>query len=82
MDSYTCLPNLKKVYIEALTRFSPMNHAGIFNTTSLFQGCVLGAASGIRKDKQNPHSKDRGEGVRSLQVLGQLTYLQAVMSFQ
>ena len=62
MDPYTCLPNLKKVYIEALTGFSHMNHAGVFNTASPSQGFVFGAASGIRKDKQNPHSKDRGEG--------------------
>lgn len=39
--------------------------AGVLNTATLPQGCVLAAASGRAKAKQNPHSKDGGGGVIS-----------------
>lgn len=52
---------------ETLTVLSRVYCAGVFNTTSLSQGYILGATSESRKDKQNPHPKDR-EGVRSLRV--------------
>ena len=52
---------------EALSGLSHIYHAGVFNITSTSQGSVLGAASGSRKHKWNPHSKE-GEGVRSLRV--------------
>lgn len=62
---------------EALTGFSHVYCAGILNTTSLFQGCVLGAAaSGSEKGKWNPHSKDRESGKEPqsawVQLIGQL----------
>lgn len=51
-----------KVCIEAITNFCHVYHAGVLNTTSLSQGCVLGAAPGIEKGKQNLHSQERGWG--------------------
>lgn len=58
------LPNVKSLFIEALTGFSR-----IYHTTSLSQGCVVGAASGSRKGQQNPHSKDR-EGMGAFECPG------------
>ena len=46
-----------KVYTEALTGFSHINHADGLNITSVSQGCVLGAVSRSGKGKQNPYSK-------------------------
>ena len=51
-----------KVYIEALTEFNHIHHLDDLSTTSLYQGYVLGANSGSREGKWNPHSKDRGRG--------------------
>ena len=44
-----------EVYKEALTGCRLIYWAGVFNTTSLSQGCVFGAASGNGKGKRNPH---------------------------
>ena len=79
MDTLTCLLTESYKLNRNLNRFSHMYCAGVLNTISLAQGCVLGAASGSGKGKQNPHSKD-GEGVRSSE--GQLTSQPVVMSFQ
>lgn len=58
--SLHCPPNLNSL-IEALTGFRHMYCPDGLSTTSLTQGCVLGAVSGGRKGRQNPHSKG-GEG--------------------
>ena len=51
-----------KIYTEGLTRLSHAPQACVLITTSWSQGYNLGAAPGSRKGKQNPHSKDWGEG--------------------
>ena len=71
-----------KVYIEDLTGFSHVCHADILHTTSLSQGHVLGAASGNRKDKQNPHSKDRRGSEEAMTAQVQLTGQPTLMSFE
>lgn len=65
-----------KAYEEAFPGLSHVYHSGVFNTTLLSQGCVLGTASGERERKQNPHSIDWGEceelSVTWVQFMGQL----------
>lgn len=51
-----------KVFKEAFTGFSHIYHVGVFNTASLSQGYVLGAASGSGKNKQNHIPKTGEEG--------------------
>lgn len=55
---------------------------GVLNTTSLSQGCVLGAASGSETGKWDPRPKDSGGGeeplITQVQFMGHLI----VMSFQ
>lgn len=71
-----------KVYKEALTVLSHVYHAGVFNTMSLSQGCVHGAAPGSRKDQQNPHSKDGvGGGAEPPRARVQLPAHLEIMSF-
>lgn len=56
----TC--QILKAYKQTLPGVSHVSHAGVLNTTSLSQGCVLGAASESRRGKQKSPSKDRGTG--------------------
>lgn len=61
---------------EALTGFSHTPGPDSLTTTSLSQGCVLGAAFGCGEDKQGTHSKDmggrRGPPIDRLQISGQV----------
>lgn len=64
-----------KVYIEALTGLSHVDHPDGLKTTFLCQGCVLGAASGDREGKKYTYSKDRGgigePPITYIQLVGQ-----------
>lgn len=71
-----------KVYKEASTRSSHIYRASALSTTLLSPGCVLAAASGSRKGKQNSHPIDRGDGGKEPpKVPGQLTGQSAVTFF-
>lgn len=59
------LPMLK-IYAGDLTRLNHVCSVGVFITTSLSQGYVLGAALGSRRAKQNPHLKDWGRNEETL----------------
>lgn len=56
-----------KVYIKALTGFSPVHHQDGLNNALLSQGCVLRAASSIGKTSKT-HILKTGKEVRSLQL--------------
>lgn len=57
-----------KVYIGALIGFSHVHHPDDVSTTFLSQDDILGAATGMERDKQNTHSKD-SERIGRLQLL-------------
>lgn len=69
------LARILKVYIEALTGLSHVDHPDGLKTTFLCQGCVLGAASGNREGKKYTYSKDRGgigePPITHIQLVGQ-----------
>lgn len=65
---------------QAQTVLSHVFHAVVFNTISPSQGYALGAASGGRKGKQNPPSKDRERGEEPPSPWFQLQGQFAVMS--
>lgn len=71
-----------RVYKEAHARFSHVYRACVVNTTSLSQGCVLGADPGSGKVKGNPHSKHRGGGEDPVITGAHLTGQLVVTSFQ
>lgn len=79
MDKRTCPPHLK-VYIEAFTGLGHGDCVHVLNTTSLSQGYVLEAASGNRKGKWNPHSKDRRRDEETLVIWVQFMGQPVVMS--
>lgn len=70
-----------EVDIEALTGFSHIYYAGVFNNVSPSQGCFLGADSGNWKGQQNPCFKDRGGGEEPLIARVQLPGQSVVTSF-
>lgn len=53
-------------FIEALTGFSHLYSPDGLKTTSLPPGYILEAVSGSGESRQNPHSKDRGQGEEPL----------------
>lgn len=64
VKSYTFYIGLNiKIYVEASVGFRHVYHPDGLNATSPAQGYVLGAASGCRKSRWNPHPKD-GEVVK------------------
>lgn len=74
-------PPTVPVSLEAVTGFGHIHRAGVLNITSLSQGCDLGGASGSRKGKENPYSKDRGWGEECPTAGVPLTVQPAVPSF-
>lgn len=60
------------MYTGVLIASSHIHCPGHLSTTPLCEGCVLGAASGHREGKKDPHSKDK---VKSLQLPGSSSWI-------